>query len=430
MGSANISCCFCIYQCLFAQNTFMSSLVVNLKKTPYYLAYPFIFIASLLIIVNFLALIPVDEFQSVKSYFALNVNALFCVLAPAFITFYSCENAKKAICSAFCVLLSDLAFYSIVSQHYSLLFILILSFICSGMSIRTDLIYFYLSLLIGGLTLAVVIGLLYGYLYDLLKIFAGAVQGKPALFGLINNFYTIAFTDNFADLFYHKGYSQSMLINDRLISGAVDIFSSDTDNPQSVVSKYLSGKYFVNIFVSAGVFAALYSKFNKNEKYGFVLITLLALVFGDVKLLSLFILIYNPFLYLCYLGLTFICYAAARMIDIRIGFIDNGSVFELFKYGNSWLYFILCGVVIAFLTYFAFVLTLSRFDFQTRKYLPGDVKKIVKALGGDRNIERLTKDKVYVKNPNLIDIIKLDCDIHENEVTLRYDDLQMLKEYF
>lgn len=421
---------FCILIKLFVQNIGMNSLFLNLKKTPYYLAYPFIFSASFLVIVNILALIPIDEFQTVKNYFALNINALFCVLAPGFITFYNCENAKKAVTSAFSVLLSDLVFYSITSEHFSLLLILVLAFACSGISQKTDLIYFYLSLLLGGITLSLVLGFMYGYLYDLLKFFAKAIQGKPTLFGVINNFYTIAFSDNFADLFYHKGYSASMLINDRLISGAVDIFESDADSPQSVVSKYLTGKYLLNIFVTIGVFFALYSKFDKNEKYSFVLISLLALIFGDVKLLSLLILVFNPFLYFCYLVLVFVCYLVPRLLDIRIGFIENGSIFELFRYGNSWFYFFLTGIVIAFLTYFAFNLTLSRFDLQTRKFLPRDVKKIVTALGGDRNIERIAKNKVYVKNPNLIDIIKLDCDIHENEITLRYDDLQLLKEYF
>lgn len=408
----------------------MNSLFLNLKKSPHYLAYPYIFIASFLLIMNILALIPVDEFQSVKSFFAINSNALFCVIAPAFITFYSCENAKKAIASSFCVLLCDLVLYAITAEHLSLLFIVVLSFFCGSLSNRLDLIYYYLSLLLGALTIAIVLGFLYEYLYDLLKVFSEALQGKAALFGIINNFYEIAFTDNFADFFYHKGYSASTIIDDRLISGAVDIFSADTDNPHSVVSKYLTGKYLLSIFVTTGVFTALYSKFNKNEKSAFVLIALLAFIFGDIKLLSLFIILYNPFLYLCYLLLVFISYLLPGLLDIRIGFTENGSIFELFKYGNTWLYFILTGIVIAFLTYFAFNLTLSKFDLQTRKLLPKDVKKLVTALGGDRNIERLTKDKVLVKNPNLIDIIKLDCDIHENEITLRYDDLQLLKEYF
>ncbi|MFR5876619.1 MAG: hypothetical protein ACLUFN_09025 [Eubacterium sp.] len=408
----------------------MNSLVINLKKSPYYLAYPYIFIASFLFIINFLALFPIYEFQALKNYLAINVNTLFCLAAPAFITFYHCENAKKAITSAFCVLLSDLVLYSLTLEHFSLLYIVILSFFCAGLSKKLDLIYFYLALLFGGMTMALIFGLLNDYFYELLKVFARFVQGKGSLFGVIENFYSIAFTDNFADLFYHKGYSESIIVNNRLTSGAIDIFSADTDSPRSVVSKYLTGKYLLNIFVTIGIFAALYSRFNKSEKYGFVLISLIALIFGDIKLLSLFILLFNPFLYLCYLVLVFICYLVPSMLDIRIGFIENGSIFELFKYGNNWFYFILTGVVIIFLTYFAFVLTLSKFDLQTRKFLPKEVKKIVAALGGDRNIERLTKDRVYVKNPNLIDILKLDCDIHENEITLEYDDLQLLKEYF
>jgi hypothetical protein len=141
-------------------------------------------------------------------------------------------------------------------------------------------------------------------------------------------------------------------------------------------------------------------------------------------------LLYNPVLYFSYLILIFISYFVSSLLDIRIGFINNGSIIELFKYGNDWFYFILAGVVIAFLSYFTSKLVTSNFDFQNKSILPKEIRKIVKALGGEDNIVKIFRNKVYVENPNLIDIIKLDCEIHENEITLCFDDLELLKEYF
>lgn len=88
------------------------------------------------------------------------------------------------------------------------------------------------------------------------------------------------------------------------------------------------------------------------------------------------------------------------------------------------------GFVIAVMTYFLFQIVISKFDIEKKKLLPKEVKKIVVALGGEKNIERIKMDKLYVKNPNLIDVLKLDCDINGNEITLHYGDLELIKEYF
>lgn len=83
-----------------------------------------------------------------------------------------------------------------------------------------------------------------------------------------------------------------------------------------------------------------------------------------------------------------------------------------------------------FFSYFISRLLIAKFDIRENRILPKPVKKIVAALGGEDNIERISNGKLYVKNPNLIDILRIDCDIHENEVTMMYDEMDMLKEYF
>ena len=65
-----------------------------------------------------------------------------------------------------------------------------------------------------------------------------------------------------------------------------------------------------------------------------------------------------------------------------------------------------------------------------QKYYPREVKALVKALGGERNIVSLDGEVLTVRNPNLIDIIKVDCDIHQDKVTLIEKDYEILKDYF
>jgi hypothetical protein len=147
-------------------------------------------------------------------------------------------------------------------------------------------------------------------------------------------------------------------------------------------------------------------------------------------MLSLFIFLYNPVLYFCYLILIAISYLIPILLDIRIGYVDNATIVELFKYANNYFYFILSGVVIALLSYFVFRLVVLKYDFQSKVIYPKEVNYIVKALGGTENIITVSRNKVIVQNPNLINILNLDCEIHENEITLLYDDLQLLKEFF
>ena len=80
--------------------------------------------------------------------------------------------------------------------------------------------------------------------------------------------------------------------------------------------------------------------------------------------------------------------------------------------------------------YFVVEIVLSKFDMDNQKYYPKDVRALVKALGGERNIENLENGVLTVRNPNLIDILKVDCEIHQNTVTLIDNDYNLLKEYF
>jgi hypothetical protein len=394
------------------------------------ISYPLFFSALFLIVISSLSLINIDAFSETYNELQNAIGILYSVLFGGFIAFYETENAKKAVCSAFCLAVSNLIFFLNTGISYSIVFIIILCVAFAKVVCNMELEYAFVSMLFIAVAVAFVISFSYDWLYELLRNFCGKISGKGALFGVINNVYSIFVSNTFEDMFYYKEYSSSILINGKLSAGAVNIFSSDVLSPKTVVAKYLTGKYFVNIFATLGILLSLYSRFNNELKYAFVSVCVLAIVFGDVRLLSVYILLYNPFIYLGYLAVIFVSYIACAFIDIRIGFFNDGSVFELFKYGRQWAYFIITGVVIAVLMYFVNRLVLSRFDFDTHRFLPRDVKNLVNALGGEDNIKKIDGGHLYVVNANLINILKVDCDIHENEVTLIQDDFDLLQDYF
>lgn len=407
----------------------MNNLLLSIKKSPKFLAYPFIFVSSFLIVVNALNMFPIKAFGEIYGYAENNVDIIFGASAVFFVSYYI-NNSKKAFAVALCYMLSDSVFYSLSGEHYSLVAGIVCAFIISAIIKNMDLLYAFFLLLIVGVIIGLILAVSYEFLFSALKGFCSFMKNKESLFGVVNNFYSLFFSDSFGEMFYTKDYSTSTIVNDNLVVGIKNIFLADTESPHSLVSSFMTGKYLLNIFVTIGIYVALYSHFNGVQLSAFTLVSALALAFGDVKLLSLFILVFNPMIYLAFLAMVFISYLMPAILDIRIGFRDNGSIIELFKYGNNLGYILLSGIVIGVMTYFLIQMVVSKFDIQKQKLLPREVKKLVNALGGEKNIQRINENNLIVRNPNLINVLVLDCDILENVVTLHYGELELLKQFF
>lgn len=398
------------------------------KKIIDYLSYAFLLCAFSKIVLFFVFLLPFEGIQNVKGIFS-NLDVLvFSALFSGFASFFALSNTKQSLVVSFVVLLSSTIFYSFSGVGYSIAFAIILSVFMSIMLDKFSSVYYSVFIIFLGVLLSILLGVLYPFAYDGLKAFCSVISGKGAIFGIVNDVYSVLVSDTFSNLFYHHDYSSAQVIEDEIVSGVVDIFSV-SKYPSSLVSKYLSGKYFVNIFLSISVGVVLFSRLDDKARIVLIFVCLAGIITGNTVLLSLFLLCYNPFLYLGYLFCVFLSYFVARFVDVRIGFVDGGSVVELFKYGEKWVYFILIGIVLAVLLYFVFQLILSRFDFDKYKFVPKDARRIISALGGEQNIVRVANGKVYVANPNLIDILRLDCDIHENEITLLDDEFDILQKY-
>lgn len=407
----------------------MNNLILNLKKCPKYFSFPFILAASFLFVINVLNIFNFDTFRQIYSVSNEFLEFVFGTVAVFFISYYKSSSGKAGIITAFGYLTCDIVYYSATDSHFSLLFAVLFGFFMSIIADVFDLIYACFIIVFLSVLFAVLIGFCYDYLMSVLRWFCASGVNKSWLFGVINNIYSVLFGNNYNDLMLNKDYSLSILIDNQLVVGAKNAFLFNTKNPVSAISVYMSGKYLVNIFITIGAFVSLYKKLEFNELSAFTLVSIVAIIFGDVKLLSLFILLYNPIIYLGYLFMIFVAYFVCNMLDIRIGYQFNGSIIELFKYGQKWIYFILCGAIIAVMTYFVFKIILSKYDLSQNKILPKEVKKLIASLGGEDNIEKVTDISVIVKNPNLINVLKLDCDIKENIVTLYYDELELLKQY-
>lgn len=376
-----------------------------------------------------LSLIPVGSVSSaLENIYPLLSSALGVVFGG-----YICSNLiddyRKSASAVFSIAISSLLYYCFAGFGYSIIVCVALSLTASFIYSRLELFYANACSVLLAVLLAIAFGVLYPAFYDILLFFTSFVAKRPAFFGAISNLYSVLVSDSMSDLVYHTDYSISQLVNNEIVTGAVDVFSL-SDTAPAVTAQYLTGKYFSSMLLPLGLFFALFSKLDEEKQLPYICITFLSFVTGDMRLLSVFLLLYNPFVYLGYLLCIFVSYTVSRFADLRIGFVDDGSAVELIKYCHSWIYFLVIGGVLAILMYFVTQLMLSKFDFNRQRLLPRDVRRIVSALGGEDNILRVRNGKVYVANPNLIDILRLDCDIHENEITLISNDLERLTEYY
>ena len=407
----------------------MINLVHRLKCLPSYLSQAFFISAVFLIIINIITLIPTSRMNELFKNFSAGIPALFGVLSGGFIVYFVCRNTRKAIAAAGSILFFDLILFSLCGLHISLVFGIVFALIYSFIFEKQSIFWGFVICALLSFITAVLIGLSYEFLFDLLKALCSSLKGRGAVFGAVNNTYSLLFSDNLAELFYHKDYSGSAYSNGKIVSGVIDMFIAQKTAGISA-SKYLSGKYVVNAFLSTGVLALIYQRLEREEKNALMLCYALALIFGDTRLFALFLLIYNPLMYLGFLLMISISYLTAFLLDIRMVFLKNGSIFEMIKYRDKLGYFLLAGLVLCILTYYFEKIIMNKWDFQSRKVLPYEVRKIVLALGGEKNIESVLENSVILKNPNLIDILKLDCEIHSNKVFLNPDEAQLLNMYF
>lgn len=408
----------------------MNSIISTIKKAPDYISYPVLYLSVATAIIGIFSLIVTDSFKAITENFTNWFNLLFLIVCGEIIANAICKNSKKSSAVVISLAVGDLIYFSYAQYHFSLLFILCSVFLLSYFSEKFDVLPGFLSCIAICVTVGLLLGCLY-YIFDtLIDITAGAISENGPLFGLLDNIFLMVFGTQFRDVVLTKSYSGVQIVGDRIISGAFNVFKATINNPAALTSQYLSGKYYLNIFVTIGAYLAFIKKMDLREQVAFSSAAVVAVIFGKTELFLIFILCFNPISFFAYSVVSLLSYLTASLLDLRLGYLQNGSVFELFKYSNNLLYFLISGAVLCVLTYFVFKIVILKYDFASEKILPKATKKLVNALGGAENIVKTENDCVIVSNPNLIDVLKVDCEIHENKVTLYCDDFLLLKEYF
>lgn len=386
---------------------------------------PLCFMSFYLIIVGALSFVPVFDGMNADNV----ASFLWCALASGFVASFVSRDSKVTAVILSAVLCSDLLFYSLCGESFGFGFSVLLSFLFSKYLGELNMNKLLpLSVLCGVLS-GVVLGLAFPMWEKGIRVLAFAVSGNAFAFGALSDAYNFMFGNLFSDLFYFKDYGGATVINNSLAVGAVNIFKTDTTEPQSAVSTYLTARYFANIFLPVGIYLSLFKKIKSRFSTPLFLSLVVSVFFGNNILFLLFIFFYNPFLFIAFAVTEALASLGASLVDIRLGFVDNASVIEMIKYMKSGGYFLAVGFVCAALAYFISKYAVEKYDFDTYKFMPPYVKKLFDSLGGAENIEKAESDCLVVYNPNLVNILKVDCEINENKITLDDDDLKTVKEY-
>lgn len=383
----------------------------------------------LLLIIGIIGMFDLSIFSNPEREFASVYGLLFAASAGGFIAIAVVHSAKKSLCASFFACSTALIFSIATGGSYGILLSLLTALLFAYFAREFDLVPLVLSCGIVSVVVSILLSLLYDPFLSLTAYICHGLEKWPSLAGVVTNIYSTLFSNEFSDIMFSRDYTGSAFIDGKVFSGIINIFHADQLAGGERIH-FLTGKYFVNIFVSLGMFLSLFSRYEGDIKICFFITLVLSVIVGDNSMLSVFLLLYNPFLYIGYLFMVFVSYFVPGLVKLYIGYTDNAGIAELFKYCSDWIYFLLVGVVIMIMTYYLAQLILSKLDFDSHTYYPPGVKKLVKALGGVRNIQYIDHGKLYVVNPNLINILKVDCEIHENEITLIQNDLDLLQDYF
>ncbi len=390
------------------------------------LKYPIAVLSFYLIIVHILSL----AFPKLNINIEVFSSLLWSAACGAFVAFCEYKESAKSFAVSFSVLGANAIFLFITNRPFGLLISVLLTLMIVMLGKNLDFEY----LIITSSLLGVFIGLIFGLLDDVLQMyvkdFAYLIKGRAVLFGILNEVYVPFFGNFFTNLVYNSDCSVATVVDGEIVSGVQKIFLAGSKIPRASVADYLTGKYFVNIFLALGTAFALVKKTYRRYFFSFSIPCVLSMIFGDNKLLLLFLLFYNPLIFVSFVLVGGIGYFVASLIDIRIGFDEFASVFNLVRYGKNMGYFLLVGFVLAVLIYFVVQIVVAKFDMDNQKYYPKDVRRLVKSLGGEQNIENLENGVLTVCNPNLINILNVDCEIRQNTVILIDNDYNLLKEYF
>lgn len=179
---------------------------------------------------------------------------------------------------------------------------------------------------------------------DLITFLAVKCKNNGVSFGVINSlFNTFGLTD-FENLIYHTSYGGAKLINGRIVTGAVDIFTAKENCREGTM--YLCGKY-LELFTALGIAFSI----RKNRKE-VLFITLFTFLSGNLTpFLLMLLFVFTPY-YFIFLLFAFISYFIANTAILKGGFYVNGSFFELIVYRDNIVQILAVGAFLCAVSYY------------------------------------------------------------------------------
>ncbi|MDD6620996.1 MAG: hypothetical protein PUE75_07955 [Eubacteriales bacterium] len=284
--------------------------------------------------------------------------------------------------------------------------------------------------------LSVLSGILFGYLSDLFDNAVMAVSGfisdkgalSAVLFSACDSLLSLFDIRNLSEGFFSKSFGGSLLFNGEIVTGVKDLFAGGYSG--KLVSTYLSGHYFM-LFAVAGIAGALFLELKSTQKITLIIASVCAVLSGNLFIFLLFIFFESPFMFLSAVAVNILSYLCAYVLNLDMGYVYNGSIFEMIMNMKNGVYLISGGIVFVCIGFFVtrYVVEKHGISDCINVYIPARLQKITKNLGGIANIIRFKDNKLEVRNPKLINTLELDCEIEENEVSSNNELFNELKDY-
>lgn len=251
---------------------------------------------------------------------------------------------------------------------------------------------------------------------------------STVLFAVINTALTVFDNNSFENLFFYKSYGGTLVSGNEVITGIKDLFESGYNG--ELISDYLTGHFFL-LFALLGIALALSDELKSAQKICLITVTVCAVFSGNMSLLLLFLFFESWHIFFSAVLLSALSYLSASLLDIRVGYLLDGGIFEMILNINKPVYLIVGCLVFVAIGYFCAKYTSLKFGISDRLnvYIPTRLNRLVHSLGGIVNIIKINDDTVEVRNPKLVNNFEIDCEIRENIIKINDEKIKELKEY-
>lgn len=369
-------------------------------------------------------------FTNFSELFYMLLSYVFCYFITLNLT--DGKHAFKGFWSVLCLAVFNTALYSFYSSSSVFFAGILIALFCSYCFNKFDKI---LSMSVTIIS-AIVFGILFGFLIDywnnavmsLAQMISGKSYFSAVLFSVFDNIFSLFGIDTLKDMIFYKSYGGSIIYGGEIVTGAKDLFAAGYKG--DIISTYLSGHYFL-LFSVLGISAAMLANLKGIQKYVLIIVGASAIISGNMGIVLLFFFLESPFLFIAVLFIGAIAYLTALILNLGVGYIFNGGVIEMIMNFDNPVYLLAGGVVFVAIGYFVYKFIYEKYGISDclNLYIPTRLSSFVKGLGGIANIVRYKNDGLEVRNPKLIDTVKIDCEINENIVKTTDDRMIELKEY-